>query len=247
MGSLSHFESSFNDVGWLIPPYISMGPLSTLAAKIHARGSSFTQDELEQELQKFYDAAGLAAMVTERYPIVPIINEYKDTIAEAIEAHFFGLNHVAVGGLVPVIEGVSRRLMDVRNMKPERHIKEAMVALASSCRDECRAKGWGNIGELESMLDSFAHFATNYLYVKSSHYPFGDGTNRHGIAHGAFSDSDYGRPLNFYKIIAAVDFLTFVAAMSKNISWLAPSPTQRSMQLMDYYFALLQLRKQRIC
>ena len=39
-------------------------------------------------------------MVMHRYPIAPIIQDYRETIAEAIEAHFFGLNHVAIGGLV---------------------------------------------------------------------------------------------------------------------------------------------------
>jgi hypothetical protein len=52
-----------------------------------------------------YSAENLAAMVTERYPIVPYVQDYKAIIAEAVEAHFCGLGHMAVAGLFPVVEG----------------------------------------------------------------------------------------------------------------------------------------------
>ncbi len=91
-------------MGCLISPYIRMGLLPALAAKIDVRGSSFTQDELEQELLVYYGPSGMAPMVTGRYPLAPVIKEYKDAIAKAIDAHFFGPNHIAVDGPAPVIE-----------------------------------------------------------------------------------------------------------------------------------------------
>jgi len=51
------------------------------------------------------------------------------------------------------------------------------------------------------MMDSFVFFVKNYMYIDSSLYPLVDTTNRHGITHGAYADADYGRPLNFYKIV----------------------------------------------
>jgi hypothetical protein len=90
----------------------------------------------------------------------------------------------------------------------------------------------GAPNEVISMMDSFATFTSEYVYVGSQSYPLADKTNRHGIAHGAYSDHDYGRPLNFYKTIAAVDFLTFVASFraaipvrSRRLSRLPPHRT----------------------
>jgi hypothetical protein len=54
----------------------------------------------------------------------------------------------------------------------------------------------GASDEIESM---FVFFVKKYMYVDSSSYPLVDKTNRHGIAHGAYVDADYGRPLNFFK------------------------------------------------
>ena len=84
------------------------------------------------------------------------------------------------------------------------------------------------------------------MYIDLSHYPLVDKTNRHGIVHGAYADADYGRPLNFFKTIAAIDFLTFVSSFRANISWLAPSPTEASHRLAKYYLMLRKLSAARV-
>ena len=139
MGSLSHWEKSFNSVGWFIPPYIQMGILGELAAEIHGSNGQFDQDKLERALVRIYEPIGLAAMVMNRYPAVPIIKDYRETIAEAIEAHFFGLSHVAVGGLVPVIEGAGRRLAQDRGLI-QKNIRDVFTALAEDCKQEVHNK-----------------------------------------------------------------------------------------------------------
>jgi hypothetical protein len=100
--------------------------------------------------------------------------------------------------------------------------------------------------EIASMMDSFATYINDYMYVGSSLYPLVDNTNRHGISHGVYADSEYGRPLNFYKTIAAVDFLTFVSSFRANISWFAPDPTPDSRTLAAFYMALMAARKGRV-
>ncbi len=146
MGSLTFWEQSFNGVGWFIPPYIQMGVLGRIAGEIKARGGQYDQDDLEKTLAQLYEAAGLAAMVMHRYPIAPpVIKDYRETIAEAIEAHFFGLNHVAIGGLVPVIEGAGRQLATQRGLTPN-GIRDVFAVLADDCKQEsvnrnvCRTK-----------------------------------------------------------------------------------------------------------
>jgi hypothetical protein len=241
MGCLAHLERNFTSVGWFIPPYIQLGILSQIAAEIQVAGKQYTQRDLEGALARLYEPEGWAAMVLHRYPLAPIIRDYKITIREAIEAHFMGLDHIAVGGLVPVIEGAGRRLAAQRNL-PSGSVRDVFMTLAADCKRESTTRNIGAPDEVASMMDSFSAFACQSFFANSKLYPFDDGTNRHGIAHGAYSDTDYGNPINFYKTIAAVDFLTFVSSFRANISWLAPDLSESSMGLAAYYRELGQLR-----
>lgn len=105
MRKLEDWERQFNSVGWFIPAYIPMGSLATLAGEIGAASGTYSQDDLETALERFYDAEYLAAMVCALYPLVPIIREFRVTIEESILAHFIGLHHVAVAGLTPAKAG----------------------------------------------------------------------------------------------------------------------------------------------
>lgn len=224
-----------------------MGVLSELAVAINAQAGAFTQDDLERALDRLYEPIGLAAMVLHRYPDAPIINQFKITIEEAVEAHFLGLHHVAVAGLAPVIEGAGRQLAALRGQTGANSdsVQNVFVALAESCKDEAIQRGLGHAGEIESMMDSFSVFVRRCFFSRSTAYPFSDRTNRHGILHGNYTDLEYGRPLNFYKTIAAVDFLTFVASFRANISWFAPNTSRKSLNLAARYRMLSALSLRR--
>lgn len=244
MGTLDHYGQELNDLGWFIPPYTTIVFLNVLIKEIKLKGTRFGQKDLETFLSKLYTPDGLAAMVTERYPVAPFISEFKEIIAESVEAHFLGLNHVAAAGLIPVIEGAGRRLADHRKVHAE-YIKDVFLNLATDCKNRSSLNGIGNFGEVESMMDSFINFTKNTLYINSEKFMQEDKTNRHGILHGQYSDKDYGEPINFYKSIAAIDFLTFTASFDANISWLAPSATERSERLTSYYLACIERSKVR--
>jgi hypothetical protein len=101
----------------------------------------------------------------------------------------------------------------------------------------------GATAEIIDMLDSFSCFIEAYFYASSETYPLLDGTNRHGVAHGAYTDAEYGRPLNFYKTIAAIDFLTFISSlMTTSMSGFAPDYTPESRALAARYIAIKGLR-----
>lgn len=244
MSTLDHYKLAFNQVGWFIPPYVTMGFLSALTAQIIKEEDAFTQDKLEQIISQIYSPENLSPMVTERYPIVPYVNEYKEIISESIVAHFMGLNHVAVAGLMPAIEGAGRKIAIDRGVE-KKHIKDVFVALAEDCKRDSKENNIGAVGEVISMMDSFIEFATKNLYIQSEKYSHNDNTNRHGILHGAYSDDDYGDPINFYKSIAAIDFLCFVSSFKASISWFAPSATENSMLLLGYYQACISHGKKR--
>lgn len=241
-GTLDHWGQTFHRVGWFIPPYVAMGEISQATQIIMERGDRFTQNDLEQILAIFYGEEFLARMVTNFYPLAPVISSCQGIIREAIEAHFFGLDRVAVLGLIPVVEGAGWQLAVQRGLNQRKPGKNALLALAADCKKEAIEKSLGAVGEVISMLASFDSFIRNYLYIGSSNYPLTDKTNRHGIAHGVYGDADYGTPLNFYKMITAVNFLTFISSFRANLSWLGPGATAESARLALYYQALKNSR-----
>jgi hypothetical protein len=171
---------------------------------------------LEAALAAAYSLESLAAMVYERYPATPYVKDYARTIGEAVEAHHLGLRHVAVIGLMPVIEGAGRRLADSRSVKAPT-MKSLFPNLARDCKNEILTKNIGDTQEIISMFESFEEFTDAYLYINSALYPLDDKTNRHGTLHGAYADSDFGDPISFYKAIGSIDFLCMVAALSLGV------------------------------
>lgn len=236
--NLEDHKQAFNKVGWFLPPYLQVGFLTMLKTAIENDKIS-DPHQLEGFLAQAYSPAHLAAMVKHRYPITPFVQEYSAIISEAIEAHFSGLGHAAVLGLLPPIEGAARKLADSRGIAADDTIgvKKVFTDLAADCKNEAVQRQIGDVGEILTMMDAFVEFTHNYLYAKSSEYPLPDRTNRHGILHGAFTDGDYGSPINFYKAIGSLDFLCMVSAFRAKLSWMAPDPDEASNPLAIFYMA----------
>ena len=240
--NLDYFKDQFNKVGWFIPPYVSIGFLDQLAKKINDSENNYSQDQLETMLSLIYSPEHLASMSLYRYPTVPFVKDYSKTISEAIIAHFSCLDHVAVLGLMPVIEGVGISLAEEWEIEVSgKSAKNIFSDLVEATKKYVAEKNLGDVGQVISMLDSFRNYAREHLYINSNQYHFEDKTNRHGLLHGKFSDRDYGSPLNFYKAIAAINFLCFVASFKAPVSWWASDLTDESKKLAKYYYDCLVL------
>jgi hypothetical protein len=151
-------------------------------------------------------------------------------------AHFSGLRHVAVGGLIPVVEGIGRELARQRGLKSDGGIKTVFSDLFAQAKDDVVTRKIGATQEIVDVLDAFLHFLKEYFFKDSQLYPLLDKTNRHGILHGAYKDADYGRPINFYKAISAVDILTFVSMLqTTKMSGFVPNWTDASRALAERY------------
>jgi len=246
MNTLVYLEKAFSRVGWFIPPYVALGFLHKIAKETNDAGDDFTQKNLEMILTQIYSSVYLAAMVCERYPITEHVKEYKGIISESVAAHFLGLDHLAVIGLMPVIEGCSKKIGTNMSINPPRNCSgDFLVLLAEACKNKAIENNIGAVGEIVSMMNSFGSFAKKYLFVDSSQYPLDDMTNRHGILHGAFTDRDYGNPINFYKCIAAVDFLCFASGFSTGyMPCFAANSTIASQKLAAKYMLCSTVRKQ---
>lgn len=234
------YKKIFNGAGWFIPPYVSIGSLSIIAKEI-VDNKDFCLEEL---LSYIYTEKQMSAMILHRYPFVPHVKDYSEIIKESVEAHFLGLDHLAVSGLIPVVEGVGRKVLKDTHVA-EAHVRKVFTSLSNYYKEDVVANNLGTVEEIVPMLDSFAYFASENLYINSDKYPHSDKTNRHGILHGAFSDIDYGSPLNFYKIIGAIDFLSFVVSIRGSISFFAPGESSSSVEMAMYFKMLGKLKVSR--
>jgi hypothetical protein len=241
VGSHPHWEKQVGRVGWFIPPYASTGWLDTVVKIIEQTGEKFDQADLQNILAMLYTSSNLASMVLNRYPKIPVVNEYKVIIAESAEAHFLRLDHIAAAGLVPVVEGIGRKLAK-SNGVDNGSVSKTFCALAEHCKNHVITRQIGAVSEIVTMLDSFASFTKEFLFTSSPKYTLEDGTNRHGMTHG-FCDTEYGSPLNFYKIISAVNFLTFISSLYYGGSGFVPDDTDESKRLALYYEQLSQIAK----
>ncbi|WP_077338841.1 hypothetical protein [Pseudocolwellia agarivorans] len=234
---MEFYRDLFTSVGWFIPSHSTMGYINTIANEI----KDSEDPNIEPFLKELYSSLNQAAMVTERYPVVPYICEYKDIIFESIEAHFLGLNYAAVTTLMPVVEGVGNKLVDEWGVdrKFSNGNNKGTMTLFSDLAEKCRKyvidNDLGMVSEIVPALEAFEHYLKNNFYINSTKYTFDDKTNRHGILHGSFKDADYGVPMNFYKTVGAVEFLCFIISIKEPISFFAPAPTDKSYQLAAYY------------
>lgn len=234
MGSLDSWVKEFEKIGWFIPPYVTMGDMHNILGANIKNEANLTQGELEDILSSIYSGNHLSSLFVEKYSDTPFIKDYITILQNGIEAHFLGLHYSAVATLIPVIEGVARKLAVKRGVH-HRYVKQTIRNICKSCKDEVVERKLGAYQEVESMIESFEQFVVNNLYSNSSSYPHEDNTNRNGIAHGSFSDSDYGAPINFYKTIAAINSLCFLCAIDSGLSWFPPNHSEASFKKSIYY------------
>lgn len=245
---MQKIKEEFNKIGWFIPPYIPLGKITRTFFKI-GNIDNFHQDDLELILGELYTPSFLSLMLIERYSKLNNTKEYKLIIKESIEAHFLGLNYVAISGLLPAIEGIIHNLIKNFNIeiKPKKNggkigIKDKVREIIIFCIDT----KIGKLDETEPMLESFLYYIENHLFIKSTEYILDDKTNRHGILHGEFSDKDYGKKINFYKVITVLNMLCFIASYKESFSWLGPEKSKESIIFELYLYRLLEINNSNI-
>jgi hypothetical protein len=121
----------------------------------------------------------------------------------------------------------------------------SIEALITHCKQHVIARQIGAVGECLSMLESFELFLSKVLFANTNkQHQFTDGTNRHGMVHAVFADNDFGSPLNFYKVITAVNMLTWISAVYYGGSGFVPNETPHSVEHARYYRLLSNIASQ---
>jgi hypothetical protein len=107
---IERLAAIFKSVDWVVPAYIPLGALSYYAATIERAPDLHKQAVLETALRAIYDERHFASFLLGLYQHTRQVRAFKAQIEEAITAWFIGLHHAAVATMVPVLEGVIRKI-----------------------------------------------------------------------------------------------------------------------------------------
>lgn len=249
LSELERAARTFEAQGWVFPAYIEIGFLRRLAVAINEESTGDAKHAvLAGALAIPYGPRPLAAMVLERYRKVPHIADFAGVIEDAIEAFHMGLTRAAVASLVPVVEGVLRKIANAQGapFANNERIFKKLCATIDALIVEQQQGAPGTTDECVMMLTSLRQFVSDYLFIKTDLYTGTGALNRHGIVHGIFEPAEYGHDYNFYKLLSILDLACFfVSLRTPGCSALAPDETKASQVLAAYYVTLAVIAKQK--
>ena len=226
---------AFREVDWPIPPYLQLGGfLVPLAHAIKEAPQDAKLEIVRERLSCAYNANYLACMYLERYSKILHIRDYSRQIDESIRTYFCGYSFNAVTGLIPVIEGIIRKMATQQNRDVGHGTKKLIDELQMLVNREEQSPHC--YGERLVMLEAFRDFVKNRLLENTDRYAGLNEFNRHGILHGLFEN--FGQDINFLRLITLLDLLCFSIGLVEGVSMFAPPVTQESLCLATKYEAL---------
>jgi hypothetical protein len=223
---------AFKSVDWVVPAYFTVGHISMVGAAIERADEGSKQDVLRVVLPRMYTPDALAAMLLGLYSHSVHVSDFRAAISDSIEAAVCGLWHAAVTTLVPVIEGVIKKI-SAEHVEP---LPKGQKSWIVAELDELLAREERSPHRYEErvvMLTGLRDFCAQRLYIKTEKYQGLNRLNRHGILHGLFDD--FGDEVNFYRLISILDLLCFAIKLKHGGSGFAPETTPESERLAAYY------------
>jgi hypothetical protein len=152
-----------NSVGWFIPPFVGIHTSEALSLEIARSNGAFTQHQLERALGRIYGPDRLAAMILYKYSEVLVVREYREIIGESVAAHFLGLGHVAVSGLMPAVEGIGLGLIQQWSLTHPRGVKNMFGVLLDDAKNHATSGKYGVTQEILDVIDGLRHFLNAYF------------------------------------------------------------------------------------
>lgn len=228
-----YLADAFKEVDWPIPPYLQLGGfLSPLAKAIK---DAPTQDAklaiVRERLADAYNGDYLASMFLDRYSRIPHVRDFAHQIDESIRTYFCGYTFNAITGLLPVIEGIIRKIAISANRAVGPGTKGLNDELQAFVEREVQSPHC--YGERLVMLEAFRDFVRERLLESTKRFVGLNEFNRHGILHGLFDD--FGQAINFLRLITLLDLLCFCVGMTEGVSMFAPPSTPESLKLAAVY------------
>jgi hypothetical protein len=102
---------AFKEVDWPIPPYMQVGGfLVPLAEAVKAAPPDGKLAIMRSRMADAYTTSYLASMVLKRYSKIRHVRDFARQIDESIRTYFCGYTFNAITGLIPVVEGIIRKI-----------------------------------------------------------------------------------------------------------------------------------------
>lgn len=233
---LDRLASIFKGVDWVVPAYIPLGKLSMFGGMIEQAPQAQKQAVLERALRSIYDEPHFASFLLGLYERTRHVRDFKVQITEAIEAWHSGLHHAAVTVMVPVLEGIVRKIAREGQRDVGSGTRRVIAELDGLIAKEDRSPR--RFEERIVMLTGLRDFFALRLLTHTDAYDGLDQLNRHGILHGMFEQ--YGKAVNFLRLITLLELICFAMALAHGGSSFAPNHTPESDSLAERYRKLRQ-------
>jgi hypothetical protein len=227
--------NAFKEVDWPYPAYLKLGFLSPLAKAVKDAPQDSKLEVMRAALATAYTPEYLARMFLERYSVILHVRDFKRQINESIRTYFCGYTFNAVTGLVPVLEGIIRKMATRQNRDVGQGTKKLVDELQALVDRE--EQSLHCYGERLVMLQAFRDFVRDRLLQNTDRYSGFNEFNRHGILHGLFEN--FGQEINFFRLITLLDLLCFsIGLVEGGVSMSIPGESPAASKLASDYVAL---------
>ncbi|WP_205619858.1 hypothetical protein [Acidocella sp. MX-AZ02] len=220
-------------VDWLIPAFQTVAFTETLARAIEISPEHEKLEVLRESVAAIYSPPYLAAMYLHRYIQVPHISEFANRIDESFRVFFSGYRSAAVTLMIPVLEGVLRKVATSANRNVGHGTKGLIVELEKLVEEEKSSPE--RFDERLFMFELLLDFMRDKFLKNTDLYTGHQNFNRHGILHGVFGDFD--EDLNFFRTVMLLDFLLLILIYRRLafVSVFTPAATDESRALAAEY------------
>jgi len=209
--------------GWdlLPPPYVGLSALIDIKKQLIYRKPVDPTPMLTSVLSKVFATDQLSRYQVEMYEKFAVFRGFEKITDQCIKAFELGLNSIAIIGLIPVLEGVLRKIGELEMddfqgntskdefLKLIDHLSTLLSRQAYAYYDVPSfmrlPKFIGAFHEQIQLLNAFRAYFQTRLYENTARIVGPIDLNRHSVLHGLVTDFD--KPINFYRLIIAINFL----------------------------------------
>jgi hypothetical protein len=236
-GPADRLAQTFREIDWLVPAYLSVGFLYRFAHTLEGSPPEMRPEVMRLVLTAVYNPEYLASMFVGRYSKIIHVKDFSRQIDEAIKAYFSGYRLAAITALLPVVEGIVRKIATRQNRDVGHGTRRLNFEFDRLVGSEENSPD--RYEERLVMLEGLRDFVRDRLLEDTRKYTGLNELNRHGILHGIYDQ--YGEDNNFFRLITILDLLCFsIGLIEGGVSAFAPEPTPESTELARHYRQLQQ-------
>lgn len=255
-GRVTGLQERMLDLSIPVPLYIGEG---TVVSDIHRiNNSKNPMNEANVWLHQSFTAEIAVAYFNKYLSVSESFKDHKSIIFEAIEAYYFGLDHIAIMSLFPVFEAglrnIQAKLLNTSegNVSTEGFDKGLRELILNWGRSRFPmyswypGKGYNTDVEIDflthvnpqcDVINAFRLFFKHVLYKPSHAGTSINGFNRHLVVH--LLKNDFNEPSNFARLFLALTQITFIESLhNQNVPFFWQGVDERDQKISNYMRAL---------